>query len=120
MRTILGSKAALGYCHPDSILKVYSLRVGRSVRTLGSSLVMQVNPQGGRGMSQIMLQPLSRNIAQRPSFCPILTTNHLQKKLPGTDGGDSCGKSMSLEPPQRTVFVSEEAQAMPAESVRQQ
>src|SRR5699024_11488722 len=103
-----------------SILKVYSLRVGRSVRTLGNSLFMQLNPQGGKELSQMILQPLSRNIAQRPSFCPILTTNDLQKKLLGTDGGDSCGKSMSLEYPQRTLFVSEEAQAMPAGSGRQQ
>src|SRR5699024_5459514 len=58
MRTILGSKAALGYYHPDSILKVYSLRVGRTVRTLGNSLFMQLNPQGGKELSQMILQPL--------------------------------------------------------------
>jgi len=35
-----------------------------------------------------------------------------------TKGGDSCGKNMSLETPQRAFFASGEAQAMPAESVR--
>src|SRR5699024_4399903 len=38
--------------------------------------------------------------------------------LAGTQGGDSCGNSTSPRTPQRVFFTSEEAEAVPAESVR--
>jgi len=37
-----------------------------------------------------------------------------------TEGGDSCGKGTGLETPQWANCASEEAQAVPAESVRLQ
>ncbi|WP_212590759.1 hypothetical protein [Virgibacillus chiguensis] len=50
----------------------------------------------------------------------LLIHEFVQTKLLGTEGGDSSGKSIRLETPQRAFFASEEAQAMPAESVRLQ
>ena len=53
----------------------------------------------------MILRPLSRNITQRPSFWhSTQQTIHAQTDLPGTDGGDSCGNSVSLETSQELGF----------------
>lgn len=63
----------------------------------------------------MILSPLSRNITERPRYLTyylrLLLFHEFQTKLLGTEGGDSNGESMSLDTPQRTVFVSKEAQA---------
>src|SRR5699024_2807795 len=47
----------VGHYHLGSNIKVYSLRVGRSKRTLGNSQ-MRLCPQGGLELSQMILRPL--------------------------------------------------------------
>src|SRR5699024_9836767 len=53
----------------------------------------------------ITIKPSTRNITSRPSDWHITqSSNNVQDELPGTDGGDSCGNSMSLETPQEVNF----------------
>ncbi len=69
-------------------------------------------PQEEKELPQMILKPLSRNITERLRYLTYylrsLHIHEFQTKLLGTEGGDSSGESMSLETPQRTVFVSEE------------
>ncbi|RFA33194.1 hypothetical protein CAI16_15595 [Virgibacillus dokdonensis] len=57
-----------------------------------------------------------RNTTERPRYLTyylrsLLIHEFVQTKLLGTEGGDSSGKSMRLETPQRAFFASEEAQS---------